>query len=42
MKTDTGNNHGKIFEEDKDHNVWIWDPIKPKFEIYKSKFRCNN
>ncbi|HIV65352.1 MAG TPA: hypothetical protein H9991_03740, partial [Candidatus Mailhella excrementigallinarum] len=42
MKTDSGNSHGKFFETDNNHNVWVWHQVKPKFEILKPKFRCNN
>lgn len=37
MKTDTGNSHGKIFEET-DGNVKLWHRVESEVNLYKGQF----
>ena len=38
MKTDAGNSHGKVFEEDYRGFVSVWEPIKSVLDQYRSEF----
>lgn len=37
MKTEAGNSHGKVFEDD-GNRVWIWDVVAPKCLQLRERF----